>query len=394
VLKTVKLLIALTLAALTVAFSACSGGSGTAKDGGIAATVNGKPISMAEVDRKVSQQVGGQEAKLSQQQMANARLTVLDNLIQEEVLFQRADKEKLLPTEDEISQTLTSQKTQAGMTEEEFKKRLKEQGLTDESLREETRKLLAVQKLQAKYTGSVTISDHEVEEYYTNNKQQFVIGRGLDLAEIVVDPRDNGLQDDAKTDADAKTKIDATYQKLKELGTERFGEVAMAKSEDGNTQGGDIGFKTQDELKRAGMPDSLITQLFGMQPGDYTQPVQFFNGGWYIFKLKRKQLETENRTLESPGVRQEITETLRGQRQQLLNSVLFKQSLYDAKIVNNLASDMLKEPNNLGLRPAAPGTAASPAAASPAASAAASPAAAAPKATTPAAATPAGSPKK
>lgn len=378
--KIVKLSIAFTLAALVVGgFSACGGGSNPAKDGGVAATVNGKPITMAEVDRKVSQQVGGQEAKLSQQQMANARLTVLDSLIQEEVLFQRAEKEKLLPSEDEISQTLTSQKTQAGMTEEEFQKQLKQQGLTQESLREDTRKLLAVQKLQAKYTGNVSISDHEVEEYYTANKQQFVVGRGLELAEIMVDPRDNGLRDDAKSDADAKTKIDATYQQLKNVGTERFGEVALAKSEDGNTQGGDIGFKTQDELKRAGMPETLITKLFSMQPGDYTEPVQFFNGGWYIFKLKRKQLETENRTLESQGVRPEITETLRGQRQQLLDSILFKTSLYEAKIVNTLALDMLSNPNNLGLRPAAPGAVASPAASA----AAASPTATAPKASSP-----------
>ena len=391
--RTAKLTITATiLTTILLALGACSsgGGSGDSKDSMVAATVNGKNIMLAEVERGVSQQSGGKQAALSQLELAQARLQVLDNLIQKEVLFQRAEKENLLPTEDEISQAVTSQKTQAGMTEEEFQKQLKEQGLTEVSLREEARKLLAVQKLQGKYTGTVSISDREVEEYYVANKQQFVVGRGLELSEIMVDPRDNGMQDDAKNEADAKSKIDAVYQQLKSVGTERFGEVAMARSEDGNTQGGDIGFKTQDELKRAGMPESLITQLFAMQPGDYTQPVQFFNGGWYIFKLKRKQLETENRTLESAGVRPGITETLRGQRQQLLNSVLFKISLYEAKIVNNLASDMLSNPNNLGLRPASPGAIASPSASTatttPQASApatTASPAAAAsPKATT------------
>jgi len=37
--------------------------------------------------------------------MANARLTVLDNLIQEEVLYQRAEKEKLLPAKTTSPQT-------------------------------------------------------------------------------------------------------------------------------------------------------------------------------------------------------------------------------------------------------------------------------------------------
>ena len=108
------------------------------------------------------------------------------------------------------------------MTEEEYQKRLKEQGMTNESLRDETRRLLAVQKLQAKYTGGVNISDHEVEEFYAANKQQFIEGRGLELAEIVVGPRDNGAQDDAKNEADAKTKIDQVYSDLKSKGTERL----------------------------------------------------------------------------------------------------------------------------------------------------------------------------
>jgi len=201
------LILSLVMSLMAIAFSAC-GTADSSKDKAVAATVNGKPITLAEVDRQVTQQVGGQVSKLSQQQLANARLSVLDNLIQEEVLFQRAEKEKLLPTDDEVNQYLTQQKTQQGMTEDDFQKRLKEQGLTEAGAKEETRKLIAVQKLQQKYTGTVAISDHEVEEYYLANKEQFVIGRGLELAEIAVDPRDNGLQDDAKTDAEAKTKID------------------------------------------------------------------------------------------------------------------------------------------------------------------------------------------
>jgi peptidyl-prolyl cis-trans isomerase SurA len=364
--RTLKLTIFATLlAVILLSLAACSkSGSSDSKDETVAATVNGRNIMLAEVERIVSAQSGGKQDQVSQLLMAQMRLEALDGLIQKEVLLQRAEKEKLLPTEDEVSQYVTAQKTQGGMTEEEFQKRLKAQGLTAESFREEARKLLAIQKLQTKYTGNVNISDREVEDYYNANRVQFVTGRGLDLGEIMVDPRDNGLQDDAKNEADAKVKIDALYTQLKSIGTERFGELAVARSEDGNTQGGDIGFKTQDELKRAGMPETLITQLFGLQPGDYTQPVQFFNGGWYIFKLKRKQLETENRTLESPGVRPEITETLRGQRQQLLNSVLFKISLYEAKIVNKLANTMLNNPSNLGLRPASSSATATPASSS------------------------------
>jgi len=281
-------------------------------------------------------------------------LSVLDNLIQRDVLFQRAEQEKLLPTDEEITNALNKQKQDSGMTDEEFARQLKEQNMTMEALREESKKDIAISKLQDKYAGKITISDREVEDYYTANKQEFILGKGVELADIVVDPQDNGLQDDAKTEAEAKQKIDGVYQNLKTVGTERFGDVALAKSEDqSRIKGGDIGFASEDDLKRNNFPPALITRLFAMQPGEYTEPVQF-NGRWYIFKLKRKQLEVENRTLESPGVRQQITLELTDQRKQILNAALLTVAMSEAKVVNNLAIEILNNPSNLGLRPAGP----------------------------------------
>lgn len=339
--------------------SGCSSEGADAKDNTVAATVNGKKIMLTEIEHLISKQTGGQQAQLSPLQMAQARLQVLESLIQKEVLLQRAEKENLKPTEDEITQYITAKKQEAGLTEEEFQKQIKAQNETEQSLREEARKLLAIQKLQGKYTGSVSISDREVEDYYQKNKQSFTLGKGVELAAIVVDPRDNGATDDAKGEAEAKLKIDNIYQQLK--GAD-FAEVARARSEDrSNLQGGDLGFATEDQLKQNAFPETLIAKFFTMQVGDYTEPVGF-GGRWYVFKLKRKQTETENRTLESPGVRQEITEALRSQRQQLLNLVLLEVAMVEAKIVNNLASGMLSNPSNLGLRPASPDNAASPAA--------------------------------
>lgn len=349
----------LLVALVALGLSGCSSEGADAKDNTVAATVNGKKIMLTEIEHLISKQTGGQQAQLSPLQMAQARLQVLESLIQKEVLLQRAEKENLKPTEDEITQYITAKKQEAGLTEEEFQKQIKAQNETEQSLREEARKLLAIQKLQGKYTGSVSISDREVEDYYQKNKQSFTLGKGVELAAIVVDPRDNGATDDAKGEAEAKLKIDNIYQQLK--GAD-FAEVARARSEDrSNLQGGDLGFATEDQLKQNAFPETLIAKFFTMQVGDYTEPVGF-GGRWYVFKLKRKQTETENRTLESPGVRQEITEALRSQRQQLLNLVLLEVAMVEAKIVNNLASGMLSNPSNLGLRPASPDNAASPAA--------------------------------
>lgn len=331
----------------------CSSGGAETNENMVAATVNGRNIMLQEVERAVNQQAGGNPAALSQLQLAQARLTVLNNLIQREVLFQRADREKVLPTEAQIDGAIAQQKEQTGMTQEDFEKALKAQNMSIESLREDARKDLAINALQDKYSGKITISDREVEEYYNNNRQQFKNERGVTLAMIMVDPAENaGIKDDAKNEADAKLKIDNIYQQLQ--GKADFATVARAKSEDINSirSGGDIGFATEEALRENNFPPELVSNLFGpMQVGDYTQPI-FFRGKWYIFKLADKRLQTENLTLESPGVRQQITQALTNARKQILNEALLEVAISEARIVNNLAGSMLNNPGNLGLRPA------------------------------------------
>jgi peptidyl-prolyl cis-trans isomerase SurA len=380
-----------------VAFSAlliAACGSGTEGPvNTVAATVNGKKIMLQEVERLITQQTQGKQAQLSPLELAQARLQVLSSLIQREVLFQRAEQEKLLPSEDQITSAINEQKQQTGMTDEEFARQLKEQNVTMEALREEAKKDLAIKSLQDKYAGKITVSDREVEDYYNANKQQFVNARGVALAMIAVDPADNTQQgiknDDAKNDTDAKVKIDNIYQQLKS-GAD-FATVARAKSEDQQSvaRGGDIGFATEDELKQNGFSPDLVAQLFGpMQAGSFTSPVKFSSpqypaGRWYIFKLQEKRLQTENLTLESPGVRQQITVALTNQRKEILNAALLEVAQTEAKVVNTLAGNMLNNPSNMGLRPAStdatkpagtPASAASPSS-SPAAKAASSPAA-------------------
>ncbi len=397
--KISKLVIPSTLLVLSaLGFSACSSSGGSdAKDSTVAATVNGKNIMLADVERAISQQAAGKQSQLSQLELAQARLQVLGSLMQREVLFQRAEREKVLPTDDQITAAINQQMQQSGVTDDDFQKQLKEQNLTMEVLREEARKDIAIKNLQDKYTAKITVSDKEVEDFYNANKQQFVSARGAALAVIIVDPVDNGAQgilpqNDAKNEAEAKLKIDNVYQQLK--GGADFATVARSKSEDATSlvRGGDIGFFSEDGMKQAGLPKELMDQLMGMQVGSFTEPKQV-NGRWYIFKLAEKRPQTENLTLESPGVRQQITQALINQRKEILNAALLEVAMNEAKINNNLAANMLTNPGNLGLRPAAPGTAAKPGA-SPQTTASVPPAAS-PAATTAPAASPkaTGSPK-
>lgn len=357
-------------AAAALAFAACNGAKGGGGGGDVAAVVNGKNITLGEVERVIREQTGGQQSLLSPLELGAARLQVLDSLIRDEVLFQRAEKEKTLPNEDEITKVVSDQKQQAG-SQEAFQKALKDAGQTEESLRELVRKRLAMQKLLDKIGNKADApSDREIEDFYNNNRQRYVNARGVELSVIYVDPQPNpGAVNDAQTDDAAQSKVRFIQQRLKSGGD--FATVARESSEDGQTalRGGDIGFFGEDELKRAGFPEDLVTRFFGpMQVGETTDPVRGPDGRWSIWKLANKRLQAENLTLDNPQVRQDASNLIVSQRRQLLNAALLEVAMREARIENKLAESMLSSASSLSsLRPAGAATPASAPAASPAA---------------------------
>jgi parvulin-like peptidyl-prolyl isomerase len=370
---------------LAVVFAACNRNAGGAdgKGSAAAASVNDKKIMLTEVDKILEQQVkgqGGQFSDMSQLELAAGRLQVLDDLIRREVMFQRAEKEKLLPTDDEVAQIISQQKQQAG-TQETFQARLKESGLTEETVRDIARRDLAIQKLLDRTAAKIEPpTDKEVEDFYNNNRQRYVSARGVGLAVIIVDPADNGATNDAKGETEAKNKIDIIHQQLKSGGD--FATVAREKSEDPQSvlRGGDVGFFSEDDLKKSGFPPELIARFFNeMQVGSYTAPIQS-SGRWTIFKLTDKRLQSENLTLDNPDVRKDATDNILNQRKQILNAAMLEVAMREAKITNNLAQDMLNSSTSLsslrpaGSRPTTAPTGGSPASASPSPAASFSPA--------------------
>lgn len=382
------------VAALAVALAACDSGKGTEGGGGtdaaVAAKVNGKNITLKEVDQSISQQTSGQLDKLAPLELANARLQALQGLVQTEALYQRAEKESLLPKDEEVAQAINDRKQQARMTEEEWQRRLTESGETEESLRDKVRKEMAIQNLIKKNVGKITIRDGEVEEFYNANKERFVSPRGVGLSAIVVDPRDSAGQypDDAKSEQEAKNKIESIYSLLKS-GTVDFAEVARGRSEDPSlVRNGDLGFATEEELRQNRFPQDLVSNFFGSLPvGGITQPIRFEDGRFFIFKLTERRMQSEAQNLDSPGVRDQIKELLINARQKILSDALGVVAMNEAKIENFLAQNMLNDPSMLGgMQPVVPGGVQSPAA-TPAATTEASPATAASPSASPAATT-------
>ncbi len=347
-------------AIFSVIFSSCSsiastGNSSTAggaQSNETAATVNGKAIKLEEVERAVKQQAQGQESKLSPLELAQLRLQALESLIQQEVMFQKAEKETTVPKEDEVTLELNKQKTSSGMSAEEFDKHLKEAGETDASLRERIKKSLAIKTLIDKITGKIEPpKDREIEDFYNGNPQAFVKKKGVKLAAIVVDPANNGEGDTTTTEVDAVRVGNEIIGQLRQ-GVD-FATVAREKSEDqSRLQGGDLGYISEEEMRQS-FPPQLVAALMDPKTSIGQILPTPFQGKFYIFKLQERSDKDENLTLESPGIRGQVTDSLINARKQLLAASYQAMAMNEAKIENFLAKKVVENPNELsGARPA------------------------------------------
>jgi parvulin-like peptidyl-prolyl isomerase len=349
------------IALSSIIFAACGQGpTGNSSGGSVdpnetAAKVNGKVITMQEVERAVKQESRGQESSMSPLELAAARLQVLQNLIEQEVMFQKAEAEKLVPTEEEITAEINKRKVESRMSNEEVDKQMKEAGLDERSFRENIRKGLAIQKLTDKITGRIEPpTDREIEEFFKGNPEMFVKKRGVRLAAIVVDPADSGQGDSTRNAAEADQRVKEVLTRVSQPASD-FAALAREYSEDASRlQGGDLGYISEQEL-RSNFGDQIAGGFMNPQfaVGRITNAVPL-QGKAYIFKLQERIEKDENLTLENPTVRPQITQLLTDNRKQLLAASYQAISMNEAKVENFLAKKVVDNPNELsGARPAA-----------------------------------------
>ena len=325
---------------------------------GTAATVNGQVIKMEDVERAIKQQAQGQEASLSPLELASARLQVLQTLIQQEVMFQKAQKEGTVPTDEEITAEINKQKTQSGKSADQIDKEMKDAGMTDAALRDQVKKQLAIQKLVDKITGKIEPpKDAEIEAFYNGNKDAFVKKRGVKLAAIVIDPSNSGEGDTTIDEQSAVLRANDIIKRL-QAGTD-FTTLAQQYSEDqSKLQNGELGYISEDDMKQS-FPEQLTTTLMNPQTDIGKIFTTRMQGKLYILKLQERVDHDEALTLDSPGVRQQVTDSLVNSRKQLLSASYQAIAMNEARVENYLAKKVVDNPNELsGARPAPPANAA------------------------------------
>ena len=244
------------------------------------------------------------------EQATSLRLSILRELVDNEILMRRAEKLGLLATDDEVERKLNEIKSP--YTKEEFDARMKEKNLTLDDFKRDLRRSLTVDKvLNKEVTSKINVSDQDIANYYNAHKAEFnLVEPQYHLAQIFVtttpNPQVHNLKNDkAQNEADARKKIQMIVNRL-DSGDD-FGTLAMNYSEDTETSGngGDLGFTPESSLKNTDpvTRDAVIK----LKPGQYSTVITVINPmtkqliGFRIVKLIAKEMRGTTRIVRPSG---------------------------------------------------------------------------------------------
>lgn len=319
--------------------------------GDAAATVDGRKIFTADVDKYYQNQTAGSDQQPpAGEQATNLRLNILRELIDNEILMRRAEKLGLLATDDEVDRKLNEIKSP--YTQDQFNQQLAEKKITLEDFRRDIRRSLTVDKVMNKeITSKINVTDQDISSYYNAHKSEFnLVEPQYHLAQIFVTPMPNpqakNQSNKAQNEGDARKKIQMVMNRL-DSGDD-FGTLAMNFSEDTQTasNGGDLGFTPESALQRTD-PTTRDT-IAKLKPGQYSPVITVVNPankqvmGFRIVKLISKE-PAGQRELSDPRVQETIRSQLRDRREQLLKAAYYEVLRDQAKVENYFAEKVLAD---------------------------------------------------
>jgi peptidyl-prolyl cis-trans isomerase SurA len=346
---------------VTAVLAAClltaSCGSESKASGDIVARINGKEITMAQLEKQFEMRANSEQVP-SQEETQNLKLQLLNQIINDHILLEMASQAGLTATDAEVDVKLNELKTQG--TEEQFQQMLKQQKMSLDDLKAEYRKQITLDKLVNKeITSKISVSEAEIKSFYEKNKDSFNLPEGFRVAHILIDPVptaevNNTQKDDAKSPEEARQKA---AKVLRDIQTgQDFATVARAFSEDPSTAplGGDLNFQPIENI--ANIDPNLAAAVRKLKVGE-TSPIIETRFGFHIVKLLERDPGGQ-KDLGDPRVQAQVRQVIFNRKDELYKNAFSENARNNAKINNYFAQRILetagKEQPAASAAPAAP----------------------------------------
>lgn len=307
------------------------------------AKVNGEKITQADMDKRMQkvklayeQQGMKFDGAQGQQMLKSVEQQQLDEMINQKLLMQAAQKEGVVATNDVITARFDEIKKNFG-SDQKFNDAMKMYGYTEEELREMLKYDITYAALYDKVTKDIKVTDDEVSKYYEQNKDKYKDPEKAKIRHILVAFKTQDGKT-TRTDEQAKKEAEKILAELK-AGAD-FATVAKGKSDDGSKTDGGL-LKDQsgsDMIPKVGnqfVPE-FSNAAFALKAGQMTQTPVKSQFGYHIIKVETKTPEKQL-TFEEAKARIQ-TELPATKKQDAFNKYMEKVRA-TAKVENNLAAE-------------------------------------------------------
>lgn len=242
------------------------------------AVVNGTIISRAAYEQEIlafRAQLDQRGEMMDDRRFEEIKKEILTELIHTELLYQNSRLKGIEISEAQVSRDLTALKKQF-RSEEAFQKDLSQMHMSENELRANMKKAIAVEELITKFiTTDVSVTDSEVRRFYDDHPEQFASTEYRKASHILIKaPPDTG-----------KTEKQAALKRMKEIEIklkkgEDFSELAKRFSEcPSGANGGDIGHFSRGEMVK-----EFEDAAFLLPPGAVSGIVET-QFGYHLIKL-------------------------------------------------------------------------------------------------------------
>ena len=287
-----------------------------------AAVVNGVVITRAQYDKEIEvhlQRVARQGRQMSEEQLTKLKKDILDGLIEREVLYQESQKAGIKVSDEKVNEQLAGIQKRFP-SEEEFKKALASMNLTEDEVRTQIQRGLAIRELiEQKVASKIVISDEDTKAYYDKNPQLFKQPEQVKASHILIKVEPTA---DEAAKAAARKKIQDIQQKLKDGGD--FAALAREYSEGpSGAKGGDLGY-----FSRGQMVKPFEDTAFAMKPGEVSDLVET-RFGYHLMKVYEMKPE---QTLAYGDVKDKIAQRLKQEKIETEANLYVQNLKKDAKV--------------------------------------------------------------
>lgn len=250
----------------------------------VVAVINDDAITQSELEiylrplyDQLKQQYQGEELV---RQLNDIRLKLLNQMIEDRLVFQEAKGRGITADESEIDAMIDEMKRKFP-SETEFEKMLAGQRATLNELRESFRRQILVRRLHdAEVRSHVVVSPREIEDYYKNRKSELAEEEKIKIRSITL-KKTKEAEEKGLSDEKAKEKLEAIEKRIRagesfEALAREFSEDARAKDE------GLVGW-----VKHGEMLPAIEENLFSQKPGTIS-PLLETPAGYHLFKLEER----------------------------------------------------------------------------------------------------------